>query len=182
MTDLNARIRAVCDLSVAPAREEAGRHEYDGLVQDLSPSGVAQGLARLAAARDAVSPLADSHDEAHLRAFEDRQHVVFRDLELHRRSPMHLLDELDLSVYDKEYAPFTQRTAARARHLDQWPAAVDAGLASLDLLSAPVAQSMLAGVRGLATGPGAVPAPPPAARTARIPCRRRTSQARQAGT
>jgi hypothetical protein len=160
MTELNARVRAICDLSVALAREDAGRHEYDGLVQDLSPSGVARGLARLAEARDAVPPLEDSHDEAHLQAFEDRQRVVFRDLELHRGNPMYLLDELDLSVYDKEYAPFAQRTAARARHLAQWPATIDAGLASLDLLSAPVAQSMLGGIRGLAAGIPAEADPP----------------------
>ncbi len=65
---------------------------------------------------------------------------------------MPLLDALDLSVYDKDYAPFAERAAARARHLAQWPAAIEAGLASLDLLSAPVAQSMLGGVRGLAAG------------------------------
>ena len=166
MTELNARVRAICDLGVALAREDAGRHEYDGLTQDLSPSGVARGLARLAEARDAVPPLEDPHDEAHLRAFEDRQEVVFRDLELYRRNPMYLLDELDLSVYDKEYAPLPERAAARARHLALWPATVDAGLASLDLLSAPVAQSMLGGIRGLAAG---IPADAdPAARTAAL--------------
>ncbi len=78
MTELNARVRAICDLNVALAREDAGRHEYDGVVQDLSPSGVASGT-RVAwrTARDAVPPLEDSHDEAHLRAFEDQQRVVF---------------------------------------------------------------------------------------------------------
>jgi hypothetical protein len=152
MTELNARVRAICDLNVALAREEAGLHEYDGHVQDLSPSGVGAGLALLAEARAAEPPLEDHHDEAHLRTFEDRQQVVFGYLGLHRSNPMFLLDVLDLSVYDKEYAPLADRAAARARHLAQWPAAIDAGLASLDQLSAPVAQSMLGGVRGLAAG------------------------------
>jgi hypothetical protein len=152
MSELNARVRAICDLNVALAREEAGRHEYDGAVQDLSPAGVASGLERLAAARDAGPPLADSHDEAHLRAFEDRQQIVFRDLQLHRRTPMHLLDDLDLSVYDKDYAPAAQRARARERHLAQWPASISAGLSSLDLLSAPVARALLGAVRGLAAG------------------------------
>ena len=166
MTELNARIRAICDLNVASSREEAGRHEYDGHVQDLSPSGVGAGLARLAEARAVLPPLEDPHDEAHLRAFEDRQQVVFGHLGLHRRNPMFLLDELDLAVYDKEYAPLPERAAARARHLAQWPAAVDAGLASLDLLTAPVAQSMLGGIRGLAAG---IPADAdPATRTAAL--------------
>jgi hypothetical protein len=152
MSELNARIRAVLDLSVAQAREEAGRHEYDGVLQDLSPGGVAAGLARLRAARADSAAMDDAHDEAHLRAFEDLQQVVYGDLELHRRSPLHLLGELDVACYDKAYAPEAERFAARARHLAGWPAATENGLASLDRLSAPVAQSLLGGVRGLAAG------------------------------
>jgi hypothetical protein len=152
MTDLTARIRAILDLNVAGSREEAGRHEYDGVVQDLSPSGVSSGLSRLSAARSAGPALDDPHDEAHLRAFEDLQQVMYGSLELHRRSPLRLLDELDLAVYDKDYAPLPERAAARRRHVAAWPAAIDAGLASLDQLSAPVAQAMLGGVRGLAAG------------------------------
>ena len=49
--DLSPRVRAVCDLDVSEVREYAGRHEYDGKPQDLSPAGVRAGLARLAAAR-----------------------------------------------------------------------------------------------------------------------------------
>jgi hypothetical protein len=152
MTELTARVRAVLDLNVSLVREEAGRHEYDGVVQDLSPAGVATGLAAVRAARDGSPALDDPHDEAHLRAFEDLQQVVFGSLELHRRSPLHLLDALDLAVYDKDYAPRPDRMAARARHLAAWPAAIDAGLASLDRLSAPVARSLLAAVRGLSAG------------------------------
>ena len=102
MDELNARVRAICDLNVAESREGSGRHEYDGRAQDLSPAGVATGLAALRAARAASPALDDSHDEAHLRAFEDAQQVAFGDLELHRRSPLHLLGELDLACYDKE--------------------------------------------------------------------------------
>ena len=152
MNQLNPRIRAVLDLSVAQAREEAGRHEYDGVPQDLSPAGIAAGLARLRAARAGSPAVDDAHDEAHLRAFEDLQQVVYGDLELHRRSPLHLLGELDVACYDKAYAPEAERIAARARHLAGWPAAIENGLASLDRLSAPVAQSLLGGVRGLAAG------------------------------
>src|SRR5436305_1818574 len=47
--DLSPRVRAVCDLDVAEAREYAGRHEYDGKTQDLSPAGVRAALARLVA-------------------------------------------------------------------------------------------------------------------------------------
>jgi hypothetical protein len=152
MTELTARTRAVLDLNVAASREDAGRHEYDGVVQDLSPSGVASGLSRLSAARSAGPALDDPHDEAHLRAFEDLQPVVYDALQLHRRSPLHLLGELDLAVYDKDYAPLPERAAARERHVAAWPSGIDAGLASLDQLSAPVAQALLGAVRGLAAG------------------------------
>jgi hypothetical protein len=109
-------------------------------------------LSRLSAARSAGPALDDPHDEAHLRAFEDLQQVAYGSLEMHRRCPLRLLDELDLSVYDKDYAPAGERAAARTRHVAAWPAAIEAGLASLDQLSAPVAQALLGGVRGLAAG------------------------------
>jgi hypothetical protein len=152
MDDLDPRVRAVCDLGVADAREYSGRHEYDGIPQDLSPAGVAAGLARLDAARKDGSAQADPHDEAHLRAFEDLQQVVFGELELHRRNPMFLLGELDLACYDKDYAPAAARAAARAAHLAAWPAAIGAAISSLDQVSAPVAAALLAGIRGLAAG------------------------------
>ncbi len=145
-------MRAVCDLNVAEAREYGGRHEYDGVPQDLSPDGVAAGLARLAAAREGRRALADPHDEAHLRAFEDLQRVVYADLELHRRNPIYHLGELDLACYDKDYAPAAERHAARAAHLAAWPAVIDAAIASLDSVPSPVAASLLGGIRGLAAG------------------------------
>src|ERR1700728_4544980 len=146
MDDLGPRVRAVCDLNVAEAREYGGRHEYDGVPQDLSPAGVAAGLARLAAARADRSAQADPHDEAHLRAFEDLDRVIYGDLELHRRNPLFHLAELDLACYDKDYAPAAARDAARAAHLAAWPRVIDAAIASLDQLSAPVAEALLGGI------------------------------------
>jgi hypothetical protein len=152
MDELEPRVRAVCDLNVAEAREYGGRHEYDGVPQDLSPDGVAAGLARLAAARDGRPDLADPYDEAHLRAFEGLQRLVYADLQLHRRNPIFHLGELDLACYDKDYAPEAERHAARAAHLTAWPAVIDAAIGSLDLVPAPVAASLLGGIRGLAAG------------------------------
>jgi len=152
MSDLNDRIRAVCDLNVAEMREYSGRHEYDGTPQDLSPAGVRAGLATLAAAQEAGEPLSDTHDETHLRTFEDRQLVVFDELEFHRRNPVVHLSEMDLSGYDKDYAPAAERAAARDRHLAAWPRLADAAVEALDRVSAPVAQSLLGGIRGLAAG------------------------------
>src|SRR5579871_5216582 len=128
MDELEPRVRAVCDLTVAESREYGGRHEYDGLPQDLSHDGVAAGLARLAEARERGTAQGDPHDEAHLRAFEDLQRVVYVDLELHRRNPMFHLGELDLACYDKDYAAEADRHAARASHLAAWPAVIDAAI------------------------------------------------------
>jgi len=149
--DLSPRLRAVCDLNVAEVRE-GGRHEYDGKLQDLSPEGVRAGLARLAAARAEGGRVGDPHDEAQLAAAEERLRVTFADLELHCRNPILHLAELDLSCYDREYAPAAERDAARAEHLAGWPRAVDAAVASLDQVSSPVAQALLSAVSGLAAG------------------------------
>ncbi len=150
--DLSPRVRAVCDLDVSEAREFAGRHEYDGKPQDLSPAGVRAGLARLEEARSGSGPLPDPHDEAHLSAAEELKRVTFARLELHRRNPLFHLGELDLSCYDRDYAPQQQRDAARAAHLAAWPQAADAAVESLDQVNAPVAEALLGGIRGLAAG------------------------------
>jgi hypothetical protein len=147
---VDPRVRAVLDLSVAEAREGCGCHEYDGQVQDLSPTGVAEGLARL---RGAVAGDQESshgvHDEAHLAAFEDSAQVKFGELELHRRNPLLHAENLDLSCYDRAYAPEDERLEARRRHLQRWPEAVDMAVQSLDLVPAPVATSLLSAVAGL---------------------------------
>ncbi|HZC41897.1 MAG TPA: DUF885 family protein [Streptosporangiaceae bacterium] len=158
--DLSPRIRAVIDLNVAEAREYSGRHEYDGVIQDLSPDGVRAGLARLVAAAAAGASLDDAHDESHLAAFEAAARVMYGELELHRRNPLVHLDALDLSGYDRDYAPQRERDQARLTQLAAWPDACDAGVTALDLVSAPVAAALLDGVRGLAAG---IPADAPAA-------------------
>ncbi len=150
--ELGPRLRAVCDLAVADTREYSGRHEYDGQVQDLSPGGVRRGLARLAAAAAAGDRLADSHDEAHLAAFEEQARVALGQLELHRRNPMLHLSALDLSCYDRDYAPAGQRRGACLAQLAAWPEAVDAAVRALDQLSAPVAEALIGSMRGLAVG------------------------------
>lgn len=139
------RLRAVCDLLVPAAREDAGLHGYDGQVADLSPDGVKAALGRLGGA-----PMEDPHDEAHLAAFEDYVRVMFGEVGLHRSNPRLLLDNLDIGIYAREYAPEAERVAARRRHVAAWPAAIDAGLASLDAVPAPTATALLAAARGLA--------------------------------
>ncbi|MGH3318991.1 MAG: DUF885 family protein [Streptosporangiaceae bacterium] len=143
---MDPRLRAACDLTVATARELAGLHEYDGQAQDLSTDGVRAGLGRLGRGE----PFPDTHDEAHLRAFEDSLRVELGDLGLHRRNPLLHIAGLDLACYDREYAPEEERTAARRAHLEAWPDAIDAAITSLDQVSAPTAEALLDAVRGLA--------------------------------
>jgi Bacterial protein of unknown function (DUF885) len=170
--NIESRLRALCDLMVSEVREYVGLHAYDGVVQDLSPDGVRAGLARLgadgvdgaggaeaatAAAGTAggagLGPVTGGPDDTdYLAAFEARLRVDYGEVEMHRRSPLVHLDALDLSCYDREYAPAGQREAARRRHIAGWPGAVDAALASLDRLSAPVARALLPAVEGLGAG------------------------------
>jgi hypothetical protein len=156
-TDLTSgvgqRLRALCDLQMAGSREMAGLHEYDGAIQDLSPSGIRAGLAQLEQASTAPEATPDDpHDAAHLRAFEDAARLAYGDLELHRRDPLVHLENLDLACYDREYAPAEERAEAKRRHLARWPDAVEMAVESLDAVSAPVATALLGAVRGLVTG------------------------------
>jgi len=159
MNDLAPRLRAVCDLDLAEAREYSGRHEYDGTIQDLSPDGVRKSLAALAEAASSGTALEDPHDEAHLATFEDRARVVYGELELYRRNPLIHLGGLDLACYDRDYAPQEDRDRARLAQLAAWPQAVDAAVTALDQVSAPVATALASGIEGLA---GGIPAGAPA--------------------
>ncbi len=144
---MDARVRAICELFLAESREYVGLHEYDGIVQDLSPAGVRAGLARLGAA--ATDAALDPVTGKHLAAFEARARVVYGDLEQHRRSPLPHLENLDVACYDRGYAPSEVRRDARRRHLARWPDAVDAAVESLDAVPRLVAAGLLAAVRGL---------------------------------
>jgi hypothetical protein len=142
----DARLRALCDLRVAAAREQAGWHGYDGTLQDLSPDGVRSGLARLG---DGTPP-DDPHDARHLAIAEAAERVRFADLEHHRWNPRVHIANLDLGVYTRPYAPLEERMAARRRHLQGWPDAVDAACEALDRVPAVVAEALLPSARGLA--------------------------------
>jgi hypothetical protein len=146
---MNQRLRAICDLTAGGVREYVGLHEYDGRVEDLSPEGVRAGLARVG--RPGLGePEPDPHDEAHLAAFERLLHLELGELELHRANPLYHIGVLDLSCYDREYAPAEQRAEARRRHLAAWPDAVEAAVTSLDRVAAPVAAALLPAAHGLA--------------------------------
>jgi Bacterial protein of unknown function (DUF885) len=141
---MNQRLRAICDLCIGSVREYAGRHEYDGRIEDLSPDGVRAGLARLGG-----PPEADPLDEAHLAAFERLLRLELGELELHRANPLYHIGALDVSCYDREYAPADERADARRRQLAAWPDAVDVAIGALDRVAAPVAEALLGPAKGL---------------------------------
>ncbi|MFG1923559.1 DUF885 family protein [Cryptosporangium sp. NPDC048952] len=145
---MDARLRALADLDVAGTREGSGRHEYDGIAQDLSPGAIAAALSRVGNGPTYDDP----HDEAHVVAFENRARVAYADLSLHRRNPLLHISNLDLACYDRDYAPADERAAAKARHLAAWPDAIDASIAALDAVPPDVADACLGGAIGLAAG------------------------------
>ncbi|HZT65261.1 MAG TPA: DUF885 family protein [Acidimicrobiales bacterium] len=145
---MNPRVKAVHDLSVADARENAGLHDYDGVVQDLSPAAVAAGLRALGDGPKEPDP----HDEAHLAATEAGLRVAYGDAAQHRTNPMVHIGNLDLACYDREYAPAAEREEARRRHLAGWPDAIDATVEALDSVPGPVARASLPAAQGLAAG------------------------------
>ena len=145
----DARLRAVCDLRVPAARERGGWHGYDGVVQDLSPAGVREGMRRL---REGGERRGDGHDERALTAAEAAEETRFGVLQHHRWNPHLHLSNLDLGVYARPYAPEEERREARRRHVAAWPDAVDAAIESLDAVPARVAEALLPSARGLAEG------------------------------
>jgi hypothetical protein len=146
---MNQRLRALCDLSMGSVREYVGRHEYDGRVEDLSPEGVRAGLTRVGGPSQ---PEQDPHDEAQLAAFERLARLELGELELYRSNPLYHIAALDVSCYDRDYAPQAERAEARRRHLAAWPDAVDAAVTALDRVAAPVAEALLPAARGLTAG------------------------------
>jgi hypothetical protein len=119
------RLKAVWDVSVPVIRELAGVHEYDGVVMDLSPGGRKAALGHLGPA----SPderLADRHDERHLTAAEQAARAE-AEAGLLRWNPLPHMENLDVSCYDREYAPEPQRRRARQEHLARWPDAIAPG-------------------------------------------------------
>jgi hypothetical protein len=144
----DSRVRAAVELDLASAREFVGLHEYDGVLQDLSPDAVAAAVARLGS-----GPLpADPFDAAVVDVHEDGLRATYTEAEVHRRDPLVHVSAMDLASYDREYAPAAERQQARERHLRSWPDAVDNAITALDQVTAPVATATLPSVRGLAAG------------------------------
>jgi uncharacterized protein (DUF885 family) len=148
VTVTDQRLRAAAEMNLPETREYVGWHELDGKVQDLSSDGVARSLDALGHGSLPEDPV----DAAILLASERWCRHQFTVQEAHRRNPNLHIANLDVAVYDREYAPAAERAAARSRHLSAWPAAIDAAVNSLDQVTAPSARTTLRAARGLAAG------------------------------
>ena len=101
-----------------------GIHDDDGALTDYSASNVARRVAELEAwngALDAVEARAateDNHiDLATLRWVRDAELFALREIQPHRRRPMHYNDTLNVSLYlRRNYAPLDDRLRAMLRH------------------------------------------------------------------
>ena len=144
VSELPARVRAVTEARLAFSREYSGLHEYDGQIQDLSHDGVRQSLRRLGG-----PALSDPLDDATVAGAEASVRTRLGDLELHRRDPFLHIEALDLTSYERDYAPLADRLEAWCRHLALWPDAIDAAISSLDAVPARVAAAFHRSVRGL---------------------------------
>lgn len=141
-------MRAALDLGIPAARESCGLHEYDGVVVDLSGESVARAVARLGQGPDP----ADDHDAAHLRATEDGLRAAFGRVRVHETNPLVHIEALDVSCYERDYAPEAERKEARRRHIASWPDAVDVAVSTLTRVPAPTAAALLPAARGLGFG------------------------------
>ena len=117
-----------------------GIHDGDGQVTDYSPGNVAGRLANLdrwSRMLDEVAPLAISDDDrqdlATLRWVHGAEAFALRELQPHRRKPLHYNDTIDVSGYiRRNYAPLENRLSGLLNHLRAIPDALDVAACNLD--------------------------------------------------
>lgn len=144
---MTLRLSNVHQFIVPTLREMAGLHDlYDAVAVDLSPSSVDKMLLTLGTGD---TPNLDEIESAQLGNYEEGLRFEYRDLSVHRSNPFVHIDNLDVSCYDREYAPVEQRTESKVKHLDLWPGLVDTAVATLDRVSAPMASAALSTLRNL---------------------------------
>ncbi len=137
---------------------DAGLHQYDGQIIDLSPGSVADYLAWVRKTRSE----ADSYDDLEgMDAFE-RDYLVasmneeefnFETADYLSRSPAAYVGQLGFSVYvDREYAPLDERMRAYTKYVAQFPAFFERMRSNLQSpLASPLIQMSVARFGGLVT-------------------------------
>jgi len=117
-----------------------GIHDDDGALTDYSQSNVARRVGELEAweaALDAVASHAVTEDDqidlATLRWVREAELFALREIQPHRRRPMHYNDTLNVSLYlRRNYAPLDDRLRAMLRHLNAIPDALATARTNLD--------------------------------------------------
>ncbi len=117
---------------------DAGLHEYDGQMSDMS----AEALDAYAAWIDTVLATASTYAELDgIEAFEREylstylggQLFWLRDSEFPRKNPLFYAGEIGISVYvDRDYAPLGQRMKAYTQYIGQLPAMLEQMQANLE--------------------------------------------------
>ena len=137
---------------------DAGLHQYDGQIIDLSPGSVADYLAWVRKTRSE----ADSYDDLEgMDAFE-RDYLVtsmneeefnFETADYLSRSPAAYVGQLGFSVYvDREYAPLDERMRAYTKYVAQFPAFFETMRSNLQPpLASPLIKMSVARFGGLVT-------------------------------
>lgn len=112
------------------AAVDAGLHEYDGQMSDLSKEGLADDIAWLEARRDTAVSYADlsgmqAFERDYLIAELESQLFRLRDSGFPTSNPLFYSSQIGLSVYiDREYAPPDVRIKAYTEYAEKIPALV----------------------------------------------------------
>ena len=111
------------------AGSRIGRHEYDGLLPDLSPGKIRarvenlrKGLAQLSAIDDSQLSHGDKLGYHTLRLFLEREIFTFTELRPLANNPMRQAGFLNVGGYvRRDYAPLADRVVSATQALDQVP-------------------------------------------------------------
>jgi uncharacterized protein (DUF885 family) len=104
-----------------------GKHEYDGVVPELTEDAIGTQLERLRLLKDRLEGLegldADQLlDRSQLIAAVDSALITWDSIEAWRRNPMTPIPMLDITLYlTRDYAPFPERAEQAAAVLEQAP-------------------------------------------------------------
>lgn len=117
-------------LAANPVRAaEAGRHEYDGTLPDLSQQGVTTYLQRLESWRQEAEAFvpsalgeAEQFERQYLLAELEEQAFWLAEVEIHRRNPLYYSRFINIDMYlDRDYAPLEVRLAGFTSLMEQSP-------------------------------------------------------------
>jgi len=117
-------------LAANPVRaSEAGRHEFDGKLPDLSQRGITAYLRQLESWKQEAEAFvpsalgeAEQFERRYLLAELEEQVFWLGEVEIHRRNPLFYSRFMNIDMYlDRDYAPLEARLAGFASLMEQMP-------------------------------------------------------------